>query len=159
MNWEAYLNTASNFFSVLESIAVIGSLIYLIKQIRDNTTAIKGSTYQSIVTAYCDFEAKLLENDEIARLFRIAHNDPQTVGDDDKEKIIHLMSVYFNLYENLFYQNKKGLLDNSLWEGWRKSLMYEVYGDPGIKFWWERTSSYYSKDFQIFVNSGTYSIS
>ena len=149
------LETLSNIFGIIESLAVLGSLYFILKQIKDNTAAVKGATYQSIVATYVDFEAKFIENPEISRLYSLAYTTPDDLSQEDKAKIIRLMSGYFNLYENLFYQYKNGLLEPELWAGWSKGLMVDLYAQPGLIFWWKRTSKYYSKEFREHIEKGS----
>ena len=55
--------------SVIQTIAVIISLVYVAREIRDNTRALKSQTYQSIISSYAEIEARISQDAEVAELF------------------------------------------------------------------------------------------
>ena len=56
--------------SIIQTIAVIVSLVYVAIQIRDNTRALKCQTYQSIIGYYAEIEARISQDSEVAEIYR-----------------------------------------------------------------------------------------
>ncbi len=50
------------FASVIQTIAVIVSLVYVAVQIRDNTRAVRSQTYQSIISSYAEGAGEIQRN-------------------------------------------------------------------------------------------------
>jgi hypothetical protein len=140
--------------SIIQTVAVILSLVYVSKQISDGTKAVKSQTYQSIISAYAEIEARIGQDAETARIYYIGCDTPKNLSsEEEKIRFTQLICSIFNFFENLHYQYKTGLLDEHLWAGWCE-LMRNKLRKPGVKQYWEENSSLYSKDFREYVTSG-----
>ncbi|PSB43227.1 hypothetical protein C7B80_24920 [Cyanosarcina cf. burmensis CCALA 770] len=142
-----------SFTSIIQTIAVIISLVYVSIQIRDGAKAVKSQTYQSIITAYAEIEARIGQDAETARIYHIGCEYPDKLNAEEKIRFTQLICSIFNFFENLHYQYKTGLLEESLWSGWCQ-LMKNKLDNPGIKEYWQDNSYLYSKDFREYVKSG-----
>ena len=140
--------------SIIQTIAVIISLVYVSKQVRDGAKAVKSQTYQSIISAYAEIEARIGQDSETARIYYMGCDNPEKLsGEEEKIRFRQLICSIFNFFENLHYQYKTGLLDEHLWAGWCE-LMRNKLSKLGVKQYWEETSYLYSKDFREYVTSG-----
>jgi hypothetical protein len=144
-----YLDLAEKWASILESLAVVVSVIYVAIQIKINTKAVKSATYHDIIASFADIETRIGENKELARIFRDGRAGKE-LEPDEQLRFNQVMSSFFNFHENLYYQHRQGLLDEDLWRGW-KAVLARYLSRPGCRAWWEGTAGLYSESFREHV--------
>ena len=117
------LDQLGSIGSIISGIAVVISLIYLAIQIRQNTEAGRTSTYQSIVSDFGTMNNNLAGNPELSHMFVDALENYHKFDDQEKARISQMFFQIFRMFENMFYQQKKGYLDQDLWIGWKRRLL------------------------------------
>lgn len=146
------LDQLANIGEIIGSIAVIISIIYLAIQIRTNTEAERTSTYQAVVSDFGALNNTMASTPELSHLFVEAMEDYHQLSSDEKARISQLFFQCFHYFENMFYQNQKGYLDEEVWTGWKR-LMLTYYSRPGFKTWWEHRRDVYSESFALFLET------
>ena len=137
---------------LLGSIAVFISLIYLAFQIRSNTETARTSTYQSVVSDFSALNQSMTETPELSLLFVNALEDFSSLSADEKAKVSQLFFMCFRNFENMYYQNRKGYLEEELWIGWKR-LMLTYFARPGFQSWWTHRADVYSRPFAEFLRT------
>lgn len=148
-------DTIQTITSIIQAIAVVISLIYVAIQIRDSTKSVKSQTYQAIISSYAEIEARISQDHETARIFRVGSDKPDEpkLTAEESVRFEQLICSIFNFYENLYYQYKTGLLEASLWAGWCLTMRNQLR-KKGISEYWKNHSYLYSKDFCDYIESG-----
>jgi hypothetical protein len=136
------------FFSAL---AVVVSLIYVGKQLKQNTKAVRSSTLQNITEAQLNIHALVAENGELAQiLFNGAANIAPVEG-VEKFRYYSWMTLAFRSLENAYYQHLEGALDDRNWQA-----LCRQYGPMlhhGLnRIYWDERNFMYGDDFRNFVN-------
>lgn len=148
------LQIINEIAGVLEAVAVIASLTYLARQVRDSTKATKGATYQAIVDSIGSLEARISSDSEVTRIFRSGQKSLETLSRDERLRFSLLMYSFFNLYENLFYQYRNNLVEEELWASWCRD-MRTLLARPGVAKWWDDYGSEeLTRSFCEYVSSG-----
>lgn len=137
---------------IVSGVAVIISLVYLAIQIRTNTDAERSSTYQSIVSDFGAMNNTMASTPELSHMFVQAMEDYHQLSSDQKARISQIFFQCFRYFENMFYQHRKGYLDEEVWIGWKR-LMLTYYSRPGFQTWWEHRREVYSEPFAIFLET------
>lgn len=78
----------------------------------------------------------------------------EQMGSGFKEKMLPLMTTYFNLCLEEYTLEKKRLLkDNQLWEQWRQGII-NYMGDDDFRNSWDilRNNKCYSEEFRIYMD-------
>jgi hypothetical protein len=115
----AQLNLSiSDITGIVQTIAVVVSLIYLAIQVKESTKATKGATYQSIISAWAELESRISQDDEVARIYKLGITNLEKLNENEFTRFNELICSFFNMYENLYYQYKNKLLEEELWAGW-----------------------------------------
>ena len=141
------------WLGIIQTIAVIISLFFVSIQIRDGTKSVKSQTYQSIISAYAEIEARISQDSETARIYYLGCKRPEKLTtEEERIRFRQLICSIFNFFENLHYQYKTSLLEESLWAGWCE-LMRKKLENKGVKKYWDENSYLYSKDFRKYVES------
>ncbi len=137
---------------LLGSIAVFISLIYLAVQIRSGTETARTSTYQSVVSDFSALNQSMSSTPDLSLMFVNALEDFESLSPDEKARISQLFFMCFHNFENMFYQHRKGYLENDLWLGWKR-LMLTYHARPGFQTWWSIRSDVYSEAFVEFLRT------
>ena len=146
------LEQLGNIGELVGAIGVIISLVYLALQIRTNTEAERTSTYQSIVSDFGALNNTMASTPELSYLFVQAMEDYHQLSSDEKARISQLFFQCFRFFENMFYQQRKGYLDDEVWIGWKR-LMLTYYARPGFQTWWEHRRDVFSEPFTVFLKT------
>ncbi|MBD2168528.1 hypothetical protein H6G04_29545 [Calothrix membranacea FACHB-236] len=149
-DYSAIIQTITN---IIQAIAVIISLLYLARQVRDNTRATKSATYHSIINAFATLEALITQEEELANIYQNGLNNIEQLNKNQLNRFNKIIASYFNLYESLYYQYKNHILDEELWMGWCR-YMHSQLEAPGIYRWWQSKSHLFNKSFRDYVNLG-----
>lgn len=144
------LNELGNIGEFISSIGVVISLIYLALQIRKNTETERMSTYQSVVSDFGSLNRTMSTSPELSSLYIKAMDDFGALDSDEKARISQLFFATFHYFENMYYQHKKGYLEEDVWRGWKR-LMLTYYAEPGFKTWWSIRRDVFSESFGEFL--------
>ena len=137
---------------IVSGIAVIISLVYVAIQIRTNTESERSATYQSIVSDFGALNNTMASTPELSHLFVEAMEDYHQLTSDQKARISQVFFQCFRFFENMFYQYRKGYLDEEVWIGWKR-LMLTYYSRPGFQTWWQHRRDVYSEPFATFLET------
>ena len=147
--------TLDQFGSIGEMIGGFGvviSIVYLAIQIRKNTEAERTSTYQAVVSDFGAMNNTMAASPELSHLFVRAMENYHQLDPNQKARISQVFFQCFRFFENMFYQHRKGYLDEEVWTGWKR-LMLTYYSRPGFQTWWEHRRDVYSESFAIFLDT------
>src|SRR5262245_30945256 len=143
MNWEEI----SALGQILQSFAVIISLIYLAVEIRHSTRAIRAESARAAITAMREFNRAMVENQAVSRVFRLGAEGLSNLNEDERAQFGHMLFSYYKTAEELHYQYRRGALAPELWRTWRNVLaLYAT--SPGFKEYWSRRSTLFTPAFR-----------
>ena len=146
------LNELGNIGEFISSIGVIVSLVYLAVQIRKNTETERTSTYQSVVSDFGSLNRTMASNAELSYLYVKAMENFGDLDSDEKARVSQLFFVTFHYFENMYYQYRKGYLEEDVWRGWKR-LMLTYYASPGFQTWWSIRRVVFSESFGEFLDT------
>ncbi len=120
------LSKINEWVSLLANIGVIGSLIFLGLELRQNTDMIQSQTRDAMTEKQMQFYRGLYENDDVADLWVLARNFPDDIedGTSDFWKWRFYWLTQLRMWENEWYQYQRGLFEEDeflnrleLWRG------------------------------------------
>ena len=115
---------------LVAAFATIATLIYLAAQIRQNTTTVAASTYESVFTGYNDLNAVILSDPELARILETGLDDPQSLQEDEQFRFLLLMRSSSNQYLKLLRLTQRGAFPFEEWEVYAREIA-QIYATPG----------------------------
>ena len=148
MNWEAIAAGAE----LLAATGVVASLLYLSLQVRQNTTALRAATFQSIIGFATGFAESVARDGDLARLFNEGLANAESGNDVDRFRFHFQMIALFRRFENMHYQSRMQLLDDAEWEGLRASLDTMLLR-PGGRAWWKSNATLFNRRFREFIEN------
>lgn len=137
---------------IIGAIAVIISLIYLAVQVRKNTETERTSTYQAVVSDFGALNRTMSSTPDLSILFVTAMEKFGDLDAGEKARVSQLFFATFHYFENMYYQNRKGYLEEDVWLGWKR-LMLTYYSRPGFQSWWKIRRDVYSSSFATFLET------
>lgn len=148
MSWEAIAAIGE----MVGAVAVVISLLYLGRQVREGARAELASTEMEAARMWSEFHTRVAHSPDMARIWDTAHTDHDSLEPVERQRFVWLIAEYFFLVEGLFKQHGRGYLsDDSLRQ--HAATAIGVLGNPVVREWWGSEVSPFSSEFRAFLNT------
>lgn len=144
------LNDLANIGQVIGAIAVVISLIYVAYQIRQNTSAVRAATAQSVHEHFANWYNSFACDPSLPQIALKGLKDYGSLADADKARFVATFMAFLSYSQNAFLKWRQGLLEPSLWLGWEQVIMNLVCS-PGGKGLWKERSYLFGEEFRRHV--------
>lgn len=143
--------TLQEILQILGGVGVIGSLIYVAIQIRNNARAVRAATYLQISHTQTSALFNMANNADLAELVVRGGNDFAALKGLDRARFrFHAMFVLtFN--QNIFFQHKIGMITGSDWDSFKYDLV-SYFDMGGARAAWPTYKKRFNKEFQAHVD-------
>ena len=138
---------------ILGLVAIIGSLIFVGIEIRQNSLAVRGATHQSISEQVTKLYMHIATNERLSKLVsQMLPNDTSNDNLRDKLNAADQLSLDFTVLtglrriENIYLQESDGILSDKAFE----RIGLEFYQTPFSRETWEKYKTGFDKNFIIF---------
>jgi hypothetical protein len=146
------LEQLGNLGEALGGVAVIVSLVYLAMQMRQNTRALRASSFQQIVDSLAEISLESAKHEDLFRITRDVASHPDAASDLDFARFGALMTSFCRRAENAHYQFEQGAVDQEAWSGIRRSIL-AMMQTPGARKWWMLAHPFYNPGFCRLVDT------
>ena len=137
-----------SFAEILGIMGVIGSLVFVALEIRQNTDAVRSATIQGVLDQ--SFAANLPPVDN-ATLRDALYLAPEELSDDQRRQLMWFFTAVLRVQLNRFYQAQVGVLDEeAVLELGARGGMFQL---PTFKRWWLTQGGRYSPAFEEYIDS------
>ena len=143
VNWEAI----GAIGQIVGAIAVVVSLIYVAREIRTNARSARVSSLHDINRWF----GEIVTHPDVRELYYRGIHDFESLKGADIVGFAQLMTQAFYIFQELYYQQLDGHLDERMW-GTTLAAMRDFNGYPGVQAWWRSRSQYFNKEFANYVN-------
>lgn len=116
------LEDLGNLGEFVGAIGVVVSLVYLGLQLRQNTSSVRASSFNSMIQNSIRLLEHTFRDREFAALVARAEEDPAALTPEERVRWDSYMTAVFRHFGNLVYQNRVGALDAQMWESYRRDL-------------------------------------
>ena len=142
----------ASYAEVIGGVAVLISLIYVGLQIRSNTRSSLSLTNMMAHESMANISLEIAKDIQLTSLFRRGMLSFNKLDIEEQFQFIALFTSLYRRYENVFYQNEKGLLEAGLWKGYSHSMISHIKTDGGKEFLKFRKDSF-STSFSVFLEA------
>ena len=104
------------------ALAVVTSLIYLARQMIQNTTSVRAASFNSMVQNSIGLLEHAFRDSEFADFLHRAENDPASLRPEEVVRWDAYMTAVYRHFGNLVYQYRVGALDQQMWEAYMRTL-------------------------------------
>ena len=144
------IETINAWAQLLAAIGVIGSLFYLAAQVRQNTRSSRALVVDSLARSMHDLALAIAQDNELLRVLTVILPNWDASTEMEKARASSFILGYFKLFENAWFQMRKGMLEPDLWQGYEAFLRI-VYDMPSVKKWWSMRRSFFAPGFADYV--------
>ena len=128
------------------AIGVILSMLYLSRQITENTKFTKLSTHNETMSKFMDVMIANAQNRELSSVIVRGMKDPHSLDEVEMTMFAQRLAVYFMAWFNAHHQYSGGLLEREFWETCERDIA-GVMRSPGYVFCWEQLKGSFTDDF------------
>ena len=144
------IEAVNAFAQLIAAVGVIVSLFYLAAQIRQNTRSMRAVVVDSLAHSLVDLLGPQAQNPESLRALSIVTENWNAASDEDRARSLPFIFATFKLFENAWFQQRQGTLDQQQWEGWDAYIRI-YYHQPGVKTWWTMRRAAFAAGFRDYV--------
>lgn len=145
------LETLDSIGGFLGGVGVIVTLLYLAKQIRDNSRATRVAAMQSAMLAGQQLAMLPAQDPAVARVLLIGLTEPDKLDENEFQQFRYFIMAMLRVAEDLFVQHAAGVIDDETWAARAKSYR-TLLSLPGGRQVWNSVDAY-RDDFQTWMNA------
>lgn len=132
-------------------IAVLLGLVFVGLELRQNSDLLRITATQTLAAEYGDALEVMAYEGEAACVYALGVNGLHNLNDVQRLRFFVQMFLIFRSAEQLHYHSLEGMVEQRVWRGFERQLM-EVANLPGVGEWWEIRGSWFSDEFQEYIN-------
>jgi hypothetical protein len=138
------LQDLGNLGEFLGALGVIISLVYLAKQMQQNTTSVRAASFNSMVQNSIRLLEHAFIDSEFAKFLHRVEEHPSPLTPEETVRWDAYMTAVFRHFGNLVYQYRVGALDQEMWESYERTLEFRLRA-PSWRAWFEEHKEIFSK--------------
>ena len=149
MNWDAI----GAIGQVLGALLVGITLIYLARQLRQNTSALQSSAFLAISTMMGSTMEVFATQSDLAPLLIKAQSGLDGLTTEERARFGFLLMMAYRRVEAVVVQRHLGFVSPELTQGFERSAL-SALGSQGARQWWEGSKGAFSNLFSAWVDAG-----
>jgi len=138
------LQALGNLGEFVGALGVVVSLVYLARQMQQNTTSVRAASFNSMVQNSISLLEHSFRDSEFAAFLHRAQSDPASLTPADQVRWDAYMTAVFRHFGNLVYQHRVGALDRQMWESYERTLEDHLRRTPSWGTWFEENKGVFS---------------
>jgi hypothetical protein len=138
------LQDLANFGEFIGAVGVVVSLLYLAREIRQNTKAVWLSAYDRYGAAGAVVRRSIIENADVARIYSVGLAEPGELDELERVRFRVLMLDLMQAFQVQFAQLGASGLGRAEWEATANTIRRALAQPGGRQFW-----AAYSSEFPL----------
>ena len=134
------------------SVIVAITVILLIYQVRQNTSALEANSETELSRDFARFHGRVAENIELLELFLKAQSDHDQLSELQIVRYRWWVAELFYMVESAFKRYERGQITQTTWETYLKNILGHLE-NPIVREWWDTEMSPFPSEFRVAVNS------
>ncbi len=110
------------FSEIISAAAVIVSLIFVAFQVKDNTAAVRSSTYDDILSDHIEWRMTVASNPELLTTMFKTNNSDSSLSDEERAGSQLAYQALWQIYERAYFARKYETLGDSEWARYEKAI-------------------------------------
>jgi len=140
------LSQWADISSIVQGAVVPLSLLLLLWQLRKQTKLTRAANAQSLVEIASPFNLALVQDPEMAELWRTGAERYPKMKLAEAARYINLLTWWLLLHENIYLQQQEGLIDRVVYASWERDLSHFI-AKHGLENRWPSMRDFYNEDF------------
>lgn len=141
--------------AVAETIAafgVVGSLIFVGFQVRQNSAGLRHAAVQAHVAEFQSIFSSIIDSGEMAKIWHEGFAHPEKLEGPDLLRFNGLGNKFMRTYQGMHWQWREGGLDDALFAS-MSAFLKDLAMAPGWQFLWRTRRHQYDPEFQKFMDA------
>jgi len=151
MNWEA----VGAIGELIGALVVVLTLVYLSKQIRDNSVQLKAGSVTDIAALFNDAFMPIYNDDHSRSIWIDGLNGTKELSEKDIAIFDLFMHRIVNPFEVVIAHYQKGILDELTYQGYTERIRAMCLETPGGKAWFSRNKELLSPLLLEYIETNT----
>ena len=144
------VETINAWAQLIASAGVIGSLFYLAAQVRQNTRSSRAVVVDSLAKSMHDLAFAMAQNDPLLKIVMTTLDDWDGATEIERARAASFLLGYFKLFENAWFQMRKGTLEREQWLGY-DAFLRTVLMQRAVRPCWEKRRMFFAPGFREHV--------
>ena len=158
-------NAVRRLIEVIGLISVVGSLIFVGVEVRQNSISTRSATNAALTNTYVEVNLTVASSPDLADVFERVAEDPEAASPGDSFRLLALWRSLLHTWSNAHRQHLNGTLDPALYQAMVQEVSAyargastdesneELENRARVMRWaWERERYIFNPDFQSFVD-------
>lgn len=107
---------------IISAAAVVVSLIFVAYQVKDNTAAIRSSTYDGILSDHIEWRMTVASSPELTLAMLKNANSDSSMSDVERRSAERAFQAIWQIYERAFFARKYETLGDSEWMRYENAI-------------------------------------
>ncbi len=131
---------------------MIASLFYVAIQVRQNTRSSRAIVVDSLAKSMHDLAFEMAQNDNLLTIVTTTFQHWETATEMERARAASFILGYFKLFENAWFQMRKGTLERAQWQGY-DAFLRTVWAHPAVKSWRKMRRTFFAPGFRDYVEA------
>jgi len=136
---------------IFGAFAVVISLVYVGKQLQQNTQAIQTQTSQQVMATYADAQFAIIGDESLAPIL-VKTEAGQPITAEEAYRLDVWAHLVISNWEQSFRSHKNGQLSDELWQAWDNFFRWNIEQEYVRNAWVNNPIDGYSASFSRYVN-------
>jgi hypothetical protein len=116
------LDDWANVSTIVQGFVVTASVGFILYQLWQTTRLARAANVQSLTEQAAAFNSLLFEHPELATLWYSYGKNIESADRADLLRYREMLVQWLIMHQNIYYQQKRGLLEAAIYDGWRQDL-------------------------------------
>ncbi len=125
---------ASEALPLIQTTAVLITLIILIYQTRQNTKALRISSYQNALRNIFEYRSDIIADKGVLKSKALSTYLKKVYSAFGTKQYYHTLKL-FHTYEVFFLLHKENIIDQEMWTGWKSNLKISLSAEGNRDIW------------------------
>ena len=134
------LSDLAHLAEIVAAVAVILSLIYVGRGLKDNTAAVRAASMHEITNASRQSLLSIASDENLAKIRFIGDQDPSQLSEMEAYRYFFYTRQLWLNFQNVWMQWRLAVLDDQLWGGY-ENVLCALLDNPGIRMEWSNHAS------------------
>ena len=132
----------ANVAAIVQVVAV-AAVLY---QLYQSTRLTRAANTQRILEVAAPFLLQLIQDAEVAKLWNAGPDDVARMTEIEKSRYVQMLAFWLLIHENVYHQNKKGLIDKETYSSWNNELEQFV-SKKNLFLLWDELRQFFEPSF------------
>jgi len=144
------LTEISEISQTLGAAAVMGSLIFVGFQIRQNTQATRAASHHAVSEALNRLNLLWARNSEVTRIWLAGVSDRQALTSEEQWRFDATLRAYLHVCETMYTQAGLGAGHSGIVMAEENGIK-TVFSSQGVRQWWAQNPFGFSREFRDYI--------